>query len=505
MHSGPVRPKQRPCPNACGNSILRKDHHDACVNCLGLQHARVALDSPQRCPACSRFSPRTLQERFDSFGLSLEPPLPSHSDPLLSELVLSEDDEAHLRSWAVGAAAPAPAPTPAADSDDCSSLEADTNMECGDGDTLFPLTQISPTASTAVSLCDEAISSEQSTSANKLFLDTCQRAAQRLGVAWPQPPLARTTNRLDGNFLPPLAPSSKSLVPPFQDCLDDVVKTWGKPYSNRVVIGGFGALSEMEGALERGLSDCPRVEQSIASYLAPGTNTGMSSSSQLPHKQPKFSSQQLDKTFKVLGQAARAQNSVSLLLAYVAELQAEVGVAIDENKPVKELWAEIRTAMDFVMRTTRCSNQAIGRAMGLTVVAQRHLWLNLSNIPDKERHVFLDAPVDPAGLFGSAVNAMQARCESKKMQDEAFSYCLPRKTIAQPRGAAVRHPTPLQRTSAGPARQWNTTGRTQPPVTRPAQSPTRAVQSAWTRRPATQFDAGATRGQRPLAKKKRTA
>lgn len=74
----------------------------------------------------------------------------------------------------------------------------------------------------------------------------------------------------------------------------------------------------------------------------------------------------------------------------MAELQA-VRAAIDDGKPIKDLWAEIRTAMDFVMRSTCCSHQAIGKMMGLTVIAQRHLWLNLSKIPDKDRHVFLDA------------------------------------------------------------------------------------------------------------------
>lgn len=128
--------------------------------------------------------------------------------------------------------------------------------------------------STAASVFNEPVPSEQHTSVNKLFLETCQRAAQRLRVEWPQPPLPRASNRLDGNFLSPLMTAHKPSVPLFQDCLDDVV------------IARFGSLTEMEGVTERGVSDCPKVEQSLASYLAPDSKMGLSASSQLPHKQP---------------------------------------------------------------------------------------------------------------------------------------------------------------------------------------------------------------------------
>ncbi|XP_062409095.1 uncharacterized protein LOC134100063 [Sardina pilchardus] len=465
MHSA-ARPKLRPCPNACGHSIERKDTHTACVFCLGLQHAREALDNPQGCAACSRFGLRTLQHRFDDFGLNL--PTQGSSDPLLSELVMSEEDEAQLLDWsgsqgASSMARPSPMPLPALEALEYSSEEDVAMEECVDGELLFPPSQPAP-ASTAASVLGEPATAESHTSGQAV---------------------------------------------PGHDCLDDVAKTWGKPFSNRVVIGGFGSLTEMEGAAERGLLDCPRAEQSLASYLAPDTNMGLTASSQLPHKQPKFTSQLLEKNYKALGQAARAQNTVSLLLAYVAELQAEVGAALEEGKPVKDLWTEIRTAMDFVMRSTRCSNQAVGRAMGLTVVAQRHLWLNLSKVPDKDRHAFLDAPVDPSGLFGSAVQAMQTRCESKKKENEAFSYLLPRRLApsTSTSAAAQRSHSPQP---AKPARQWpskrfqSTTPRQPQPQPQPSPA---VVQGAWARRPTIQLDANTGRPPRrgPMAKKKRPA
>lgn len=59
-------------------------------------------------------------------------------------------------------------------------------MECGDGDLLLPFSQSTP-ASVAASVSDDLVLTKQHTTANKLFLETCQRAAQRLGVEWPHP------------------------------------------------------------------------------------------------------------------------------------------------------------------------------------------------------------------------------------------------------------------------------------------------------------------------------
>lgn len=42
--------------------------------------------------------------------------------------------------------------------------------------------------------------------------------------------------------------------------------------------------------------------------------------------------------------------------------------------------------------------------MANLMVLERHLWLNLTEIKDADKTVFLDSPVSPTGLFGSAVD-----------------------------------------------------------------------------------------------------
>lgn len=48
--------------------------------------------------------------------------------------------------------------------------------------------------------------------------------------------------------------------------------------------------------------------------------------------------------------------------------------------------------------------QAFNCMMANLVVLELHLWLNLTEIKDTDKTVFLDSPVSPTGLFGSAVD-----------------------------------------------------------------------------------------------------
>ncbi len=94
---------------------------------------------------------------------------------------------------------------------------------------------------------------------------------------------------------------------------------------------------------------------------------------------------------------------------------------------------------DLSLRATKETACAIGRSM---VVAERHLWLTLSNIKDRDRVFLLDAPLSPSGLFGEAVGAVVDRHQEAKKQAAAFQRFLPRRSLAQ--GAAGRE-QPLPR------------------------------------------------------------
>ncbi|KAK5919051.1 hypothetical protein CgunFtcFv8_022979 [Champsocephalus gunnari] len=66
------------------------------------------------------------------------------------------------------------------------------------------------------------------------------------------------------------------------------------------------------------------------------------------------------------------------------------------------------------------------------VVQESVRWLNLTNLPDREKEDVLDMPIVPEGIFGSALASMQRRCESKKKEDEALHLCLPRRVQPLP-------------------------------------------------------------------------
>ena len=55
-------PGARPC--RCGNIIAGLDTHQSCASCLGLDHARLALDVPGSCQHCLAFTRKSLRRRL---------------------------------------------------------------------------------------------------------------------------------------------------------------------------------------------------------------------------------------------------------------------------------------------------------------------------------------------------------------------------------------------------------------------------------------------------------
>lgn len=52
--------------------------------------------------------------------------------------------------------------------------------------------------------------------------------------------------------------------------------------------------------------------------------------------------------------------------------------------------------------------------MAALVSMEKHLWLNLTGIKDRDRTFLLDAPISPYGLFGDAVNTVVSRFREAK-------------------------------------------------------------------------------------------
>lgn len=55
-----------------------------------------------------------------------------------------------------------------------------------------------------------------------------------------------------------------------------------------------------------------------------------------------------------------------------------------------------------------------------SVAAEHHLWLNLTEIHEREKVFLLDAPISQSGLFGEAVNSVVEKFRAAKSQSAAL-------------------------------------------------------------------------------------
>ncbi len=214
-------------------------------------------------------------------------------------------------------------------------------------------------------------------------------------------------------------------------------------------------------AKARGYMMMPQIEETLAGYLSPGSSSSLKKAT-LPTKPCRVTSSLVGKAFQAAGQAAwKALHTMAVLQAYQADLLKDLstGRSIDE-----EAFLELRRATDLSLRATKQTARAIGRSMAAMVSTERHLWLNLTGIKDKDRTFLLDAPISPSGLFGDAVNTVATRFREAKRYEEAFVRFLPRR--AQESGTSATRsrpgPVPLRREAqkesvasrAPPRRDW---------------------------------------------------
>ncbi len=89
---------------------------------------------------------------------------------------------------------------------------------------------------------------------------------------------------------------------------------------------------------------------------------------------------------------------------------------------------ELRCLSDLALCMTKQVALAIGCFLVALIVTKRHLRLNLSGLIEKDRSFVLDAPVLPAGLFGSAaemvVHKFREARKVKSVASEGYIPCL---------------------------------------------------------------------------------
>ncbi len=187
----------------------------------------------------------------------------------------------------------------------------------------------------------------------------------------------------------------------------------------------------------------------------------------LPTKPLRISSALVGKGYTAAGQAGACLHTMAVLQAYQADLLKE----LDEGEQISSSdVGELRRTADLALRATKETARAIGRSMAALVAAERHLWLTLSDMKEKDRVFLMDVPLAPSGLFGDAVDSVVDRYQEARKQAAAFQRFLPRRSIAL--GAAGREqPQPCTSSSYREIQRQSVASRAPPQRDRGRQRP----------------------------------
>ncbi len=265
------------------------------------------------------------------------------------------------------------------------------------------------------------------------LLEVVTRAVAKLNINWPaDDQTEEQRSKLDERFLRSKSLPLRRSLPFFPDLHTEVSRSWKRPFSSRLFIPASDYYGNVAGLSECGYRAMPRVEQTLASYLAPGAASSLKAPV-LPTKPLRGSSALLGKGYAAAGQAGACLHTMAVLQAYQADLLKE----LDEGEQISSSdVGELRRTADLALRATKETARAIGRSMAAMVAAERHLWLTLSDMKEKDRVVLMDAPLAPSGLLGDAINSVVDRFQEASKQAAAFQRFLPRRSVAL--GAAGR-------------------------------------------------------------------
>ncbi len=291
-------------------------------------------------------------------------------------------------------------------------------------------------------------------------MDVLSRATEKLALDWPDEPRESRASKLDDRFL--IGAHSKlerRKLPFFSDLHRKISSSWTQPFSSRLTNAAATDFTNLVGSVEQGYTAMPVIEDTLASHLSPSLAPSWKSHPLLPSKPCRTTSALIGKSYIAAGQAGMALHTMAILQAY----QADVLKEMDEGTGLTpEAAKELRRATDLALRATKHTARAVGRSMAASVAAERHLWLNLTEIREKEKVFLMDAPISQSGLFGEAVSAVVDKFRSAKTQSAALKQFMPRRArdFSTPSSSVSREqPLPRREPPSGGAQA------TRPPPT----------------------------------------
>ncbi len=294
---------------------------------------------------------------------------------------------------------------------------------------------------------------------------------KKLALDWPDEPRESRASKLDERFLSgEHSKPERRKLPLFSDLHQEISRSWKQPFSSRLTNAAAADFTNLVGSVEQGYTAIPVVEDTLASHLSPSLAPSWKSRPLLPSKPCRTNSALIRKSYIAAGQAGMALHTMAILQAY----QADVLKEMDEGTGLTpEAVKELRRATDLALRATKHTAHAVGCSMAASVAAERHLWLNLTEIREKEKVFLLDAPISQSGLFGEAVSAVVDKFRSAKTQSAALKqfmqrrsrdYSTPSSSVSREQSLPRKEPSGggAQATHPSPTTVWGARGRSFP-------------------------------------------
>ncbi|KAG1925027.1 hypothetical protein F2P79_025808 [Pimephales promelas] len=407
--------------NSCGSCrspLEDGDRHPICALCLGVEHAELALANGG-CDHCEDLPLSTLRARLQAVKTAPAPPLTS---PRKKKRRSQRPPEPPADPCG-----PPPPPTDRSPSPPLPDLQLPPSGAVASDDTADEKDSCSLHASDSEDWSSIGSSTRESAGTRAGIEEELTRllsqAVSRLGLEWSPPP-EQPPNRMDGKFLHRRpAPACSRAAPFLPELHSELTKSWNAPLSARNRSDVSASLRSVDGAAEKGYTAMLPVEDSVAAHLCPPSARWRSSHT-LPSKACRATSNFHARAYSAAGQAASALHSMSVLQVLQSDILCEMASS-GRQPPVL---SDLRRATDLSLRATKAAAQALGRCMAALCVAERHLWLTLTDMGESERAAFLNAPISPTGLFGSAVTGIVDRFSEVQKATQAMNLFLPRRS-----------------------------------------------------------------------------
>ena len=467
--------KGKPC-SLCGAGMPVRDGHDACVVCLGVDHAVLAANAAGDCDVCAGLPKEIKAARLLKVRKAYEVAEDDGEPQEAEEELPGEEDPMPARARSTRSRASSrPPPVQQDDAEEEQEEDCDMDPEYesrhyddgsryeghydadddseevsdGVGEEEEPLhgsysARVAAEVRAAIRYEREreARSRDAAPAADPVQMpeaaapqerkklpplkcdesdpiDIFKNAAECCGVPWPAPPSSSAVREssIFRAFGGDVEPRRERLVlPVVQDFMDVLTASWKNPAKDKLVAPLLQRF-ETEGAKEAGLKSMPPMDRHVAEHLLrKGVPSGRDPV--LEGSREQNISKLVKAAYASSAAAAEAVNALAMLQYATFSLLHDI-----KEKPTLEQILMLRRLQreqtDFTVHVAA----ATGKAMAQLVQVERSRWLKLSTIDDAESAI--NQEVKPGSLFSESPQEMVSKYEENKKRREALKVLIP--------------------------------------------------------------------------------